>query len=342
MEVIRGWTHRPFVCEEASGAGEARRHCAELAQAFQWNEVQAGRLSIVVTELGANLARHARRGRLLVAARPHDRSIEIISIDEGPGIADLPQSLRDGFSTGGTPGTGLGAVRRLANEFDIHSSCPGGMVCVARIGAQGASTTAPAPAAPGMQIGAVCLPAPGETECGDGWSVVLEQQRARVLVADGLGHGPEAAKASRAACAIFESSPWRTLAEQVQQIHAELKTLRGAAVCVAELDGAAGTLRYTGAGNIAGRVLSGVSDKSLLTQHGTAGMQIRKPEETGAQWVPHGLVILHSDGIESRWDGGRLTPLLGRDPALAAAVLLRDHTRQRDDATVVVLRRRDA
>jgi len=340
MEVIRGWTHRAFACEEASGTGQARRHCAELARAFGWDDVQAGRLAIVATELGANLARHARQGRLLVAARPHDRSVEIVSIDEGPGIADLAQSLRDGFSTGGTPGTGLGAVRRLANEFDIHSSCPDGTVCVVRVG--------PDPAQPGtrsrpgeLQFGAVCLPAPGETECGDGWSLVMQGERARVLVADGLGHGPEAAKASGAACATFESSPWEPLANQMALIHAELKTTRGAAVCLAELDGQADSLRYTGAGNIVGRMLSGICDKSLLTQHGTAGLQIRRPEETTAEWAQHGLIVLHSDGIETRWDGAKLLPLLGRDPTLVAALLVRQHSRHRDDATVVVLRRRD-
>lgn len=341
--MIRGWTHRAFPCEEASRVGEARRYCAQLAQALQWDEVQAGRLAIVVTELGANLTRHAQRGRLLIAARPHDSTVEIVSIDEGPGIADLPQSLRDGFSTGGTPGTGLGAVRRLSSSFDIHSTRPGGTLCVARVGG---TAPAPAPAAARSAgavplLGAICLPAPGETECGDGWIAALDGERLRVLVADGLGHGPEAAKASQAAASGFEAAPFEPLGRQIERMHELLRTTRGAAACVAELEPASGAIRYAGAGNIAGRVLSGISDKSLATQHGTLGVQIRRPEETAAQWVEHGLVILHSDGINTRWGSEHLLPLLQRDPTLAAALLLRDHTRQRDDATVVVLRRRD-
>lgn len=322
--------------------GEARRHCAQLARELQWNEVQAGRLAIVVTELGANLARHAQRGRLLVAARAHDAMVEIIAIDEGPGIENINQSMSDGFSTGGTPGTGLGAVRRLANEFDIHSARPGGTVCVARVGPQPADASSAMRKAGGPPaVGAVCLPAPGEAVCGDGWAAALDGDRLRVLVADGLGHGPDAAKASQAAIDTFEPAPFSDMRQQVEQIHRQLRTTRGAAMCVAEMDAATGALRYSGAGNIAGRVLSGISDKALATQHGTAGVQIRQPDETTAEWVDHGLVILHSDGINTRWRGTDLLPVLQRDPTLAAAILLRDHTRQRDDATVVVVRRRD-
>jgi len=308
--------------------------------------VQAGRLAIVVTELGANLTRHAQRGRLLIAARPQDGMVEIVSIDEGPGIANLNQSLRDGYSTGGTPGTGLGAVRRLANEFDIYSSRPGGTVCVARVASVGppAPGSAPVPLrnpeAP--LVGALCLPAPGETECGDAWAAALEGPRLRLVVADGLGHGPEAAKAARSVVDAFAAAPFEPLRQQIERMHAQSRTTRGAAVCVADTDAAAGTLRYSGAGNIGGRVSSGVSDKALATQHGTVGVQIRQPEETALEWVAHGLVVLHSDGLNSRWNNATLLPLMQRDPTLAAAVLLRDHTRQRDDATVVVLRRRDA
>jgi len=319
--------------------GEARRYCAQLAHDLQWNDVQAGRLAIVVTELGANLTRHAQKGRLLIAARPHDASIEIVSIDEGPGIADLDQSLRDGFSTGGTPGTGLGAVRRLAHEFDIHSSRPGGTVCVARVGPQAAMPSR-LPANSPFAVGAICLPAPGETVCGDGWVLAEDGNRLRLLIADGLGHGPEAAKASLAAGESFKEAPFEPQRQLLERMHVHLKTTRGAAVCLCELDAQAGSIDFTGAGNIAGRVLSGTTDKTLATQHGTVGVQIRRPDQTRADWVEHGLVIMHSDGLNGRWSRDGLLPVLQRDPTLAAAVLLRDHTRQRDDATVVVMRRR--
>jgi len=341
VEIVQGWVHRAFPCDEASRVGEVRRYCAQLAQQLGWDEVQAGRLAIVVNELGVNLLRHAQRGRLLIAARAHDAMVEVISIDEGPGIANLQQSLQDGYSTGGTPGTGLGAVRRLANEFDVHSARPGGTVCVARVGRDAPSPFGPRRAGEAPLFGAICLPAPGETVCGDGWAVASDGELLGLVVADGLGHGPEAAKAAHAALGAFSGAPFSPLPPQLEQMHSQLRTTRGAAVCLAHLDASQGLVQYAGAGNISGRIISGVADKSLATQHGTVGVQIRRPDENRAEWIDHGLVILHSDGLNTRWDSATLMPLLQRDPALVAALLLRDHTRQRDDTTVVVVRRRD-
>jgi hypothetical protein len=100
-------------------------------------------------------------------------------------------------------------------------------------------------------------------------------------------------------------------------------------------------VRACGAGNVMARIISGASDRSVLSQLGTAGVQIRRPEEARTAWPPHALLVVHSDGIESRWPATRLMPVLGRDLTLAAAILMRDHCRGRDDATVVVMRRKE-
>jgi hypothetical protein len=299
--------------------------------------VDAGRLALVVTELGTNLQRHARKGRLLIAARPSARDVEVMAIDEGPGIVDLHLSMQDGQSSGRTPGTGLGAIGRLADDFDIHSSVPDGTVSVARVRSADAARSAGA----WVRIGAVCLPAPGEAVSGDAWAAVRLGARFSLMVADGLGHGPEAAKASLAATAAFARDPSAAPREQVRQTHQALQATRGAAICALVIDAEASTLAYAGAGNVVGRVLSGVFDRSIVTQHGTAGLQIRQPEETASALPPHALVIVHSDGIDTRWRADRILPVLKKDPALVAAILLRDHTRHRDDATVVVLRREE-
>ncbi len=335
--------------DDASRVGEARRHAAQAASDMGWGEVDAGRLALVVTELGTNLVRHAKNGQLLIAARPRTGTageageIEMISIDEGPGISDIALAMRDGHSSSTTPGTGLGAVRRLASDFDIHSSVPHGTVSVARVRPSAALAT-PTEAAPALQIGAIRLPAPHESVCGDAWATAThgpQGTQTTFLVADGLGHGPEAAKASQAAIDAFATAPDADLRDTVQRVHRELQTTRGAAMCALRIDTESATVTYTGAGNIVGRVVSGVFDKSVVTQHGTAGMQIRKPEITSLELPPHALVVLHSDGIETRWSLERIRPLLQRDPTLVAAVLLRDHTRHRDDATIVVIRQKE-
>jgi anti-sigma regulatory factor (Ser/Thr protein kinase) len=338
--LTRGYTHQAFPIDDPSRVGEARRHAAALAARIGFDEVEIGRLSLVVTELGTNLSRHAHRGRLLIAARPQSDDIEVLSIDEGPGIAHLGLAMQDGQSSGSTPGTGLGAVKRLASGFDIHSSVPGGTVCVARVGRRLAAHAAAAPNPEELVFGALALCAPGETVCGDSWAVEVDGSRAALIVADGLGHGPDAAKASQAAIDRFEADRRGDQRSLLQAVHVALQSTRGAAVCLARADAHARTLVYTGAGNIVGRVVSGVFDKSVITQHGTAGLQIRAPQETLIEWPAHSLVILHSDGINTRWQAKDVLSTLRCDPVLVAAILLRDHIRGRDDATVVVLGRR--
>jgi anti-sigma regulatory factor (Ser/Thr protein kinase) len=337
VEVIRGRLHAVVPMDDSSRVGEARRHAVKLADGCGLDEVEAGRVALIVTELATNLIKHATRGKLYITVQPERAEVEVIAIDAGPGIPDVGRSMDDGFSTGGTAGTGLGAVRRLAQDFDLHSTVPEGTVVVARV--RGAS--AQRSGAAGFATGALSLAIPGEQVCGDGWAFASEGARAALIVADGLGHGPGAAEASQAALATFAEDPMASPRAILQEAHARLRSTRGAAVLVLQADSAAAVIRSAGAGNVMARLVSGVSDRSILCQHGTAGMSIRTPEETTTPWPPHALLVVFSDGIESRWKAETVVPVLGRDPALAAGLLVRDHCRGRDDATVVVLRRKD-
>ena len=335
MEVVRGSVHAVFPMEESSRVGQARRYAASLSEALNFDTVTAGRVALVVTELGTNLVKHAQKGRLMIASREFDRragDIEILSIDDGPGIAELDKSMRDGVSTAGTPGTGLGAAKRLSNDFDIHSTQPAGTVIVARIRIKETEGTA-------FKVGIVGTPAPGETVSGDGWAIAIDGVNAVMLMADGLGHGPMAEEAADVAVAQFRQQPFQHLSTMLQTAHIQLKPTRGAAMAIAALDAEAATVKSVGAGNVITRIVSGISDKTLLSQHGTAGLQIRKPEEVSTPWPPYAVVVMHSDGVVQRWPGAAIHAVLGRDPSLVAALLLRDYCRGRDDATVMVVRR---
>lgn len=331
-----GALHAAFPMEDASRVGEARRHAAQLAGECGFDDVEAGRLALVVTELATNLVKHAKHGRLWLMGLHAQREVEVIAVDDGPGIVDIDRSLGDGYSTAGTPGTGLGAVRRLAQRFDVVSHVPGGTIVLARV--QAAQDDASASA---TCIGAVSLAAPGERVCGDGWAFAREGVLAAVMVADGLGHGPDAAEAAGVALETFAEDPWCAPRDLLQRTHEALRRTRGAAVMVLHADADAGRIRSAGAGNVLARLVSGTSDRTVLCQHGTAGLTIRTPEETTTAWPAHALLVVCTDGIETRWKGEELAPVLGRDPALAAALLARDHCRGRDDATVAVLRRKD-
>jgi anti-sigma regulatory factor (Ser/Thr protein kinase) len=334
--MIHGGFHAVFPMGDTSRVGEARRHAAQLAADCGLDEVEAGRLAIIVTELATNLLRHANQGRLWLSARPARREVEVMAVDHGPGMPDIERSLHDGFSTVGTPGTGLGAIRRLADHFDLASHVPQGSIVLARVRAAGVPDLAGASC-----MGAVSLNAPGEQVCGDGWRFAVEGECTALMVADGLGHGPDAAEAAEVALAAFAEAPMESPRQLLERAHRALRGTRGAALMVLQADAGAGVIRSAGAGNVMARLVSGTSDRTLLCQHGTAGVTIRSPEETTTPWPAHALLVVFSDGIESRWKPSSLVPMLKRDPALAAAVLARDHCRGRDDATVAVLRRKD-
>jgi anti-sigma regulatory factor (Ser/Thr protein kinase) len=331
--------HVVFPVSDASQVGEARRHAAVLSERCAFDATAAGRLALVVTELGKNLIRHARAGRLVIGAAPaHPGQVEVYSLDEGPGMPDVGSCLADGFSSSGTPGTGLGAVRRLSSSFDIYSRLGSGTLIVARVSSDASERSVPAPVER-FAVGALCTAAAHETVSGDGWALVREDDRAGVMVADGLGHGVDAAAASDEALRIFGLQPFAPPSEVLNRAHAALHSYRGAAVAVAVLDAGADTVTFCGAGNIAGRIISGVQDRSLLSQHGTVGLQVRQLKDMEYPWPAHALLVLHSDGIVTRWNFDAMPGLLQRDPGLVAAWLLRDHCRGRDDATVVVVRK---
>ena len=330
--------HQVFDVNEPSQVGEARRGSVLMANRLEFDEATCGRLALVVTELGTNLARHAQGGRLLVAVRegPAGAGIEVIAVDNGPGMADVEHCLRDGVTTSTTPGTGLGAVQRLSDEFAAFSAVPGGTVVMARVAPRRIG------ARKGTQErfshGAISVPAAGETRCGDDWALVQRDGIASVLVVDGLGHGPDAETAAQACVAAFAEAPFDAPCDTLTRAHAGARGTRGASAAITLLDADARSVTFCGAGNIAARLTSGIGDRSFLCEHGTLGLQVARLQDVDAAWPDHALLVMHSDGLTGRWDLRKTPGLLQCDPALIAAWLIRDHIGGRDDATIIVVR----
>jgi anti-sigma regulatory factor (Ser/Thr protein kinase) len=340
---------RVFPVADPSRVGEARREAALLAGRVGIGDVAASKLALVVTELGTNLLKHAREGELVLRGlgpRGARRAgVEVVAIDRGPGMQDVGRCLSDGYSTAGSAGTGLGAVARAASIFDVHSDPSRGtvvlaQVCEPKIGPRRAP--APAEAALLLDFGVISVPKAGESVCGDGWAVVSRGPRSRLTVVDGLGHGSEAAAAAREAERVFAAQgaadPWPSLPALLQACHVALATTRGAAMAVAEIDGAAGRLRYAGIGNIASSVLTAGGQHGLASHNGTVGHHLRKVQVFEQPWPEEATLVMTSDGISSRFGLEAHPGLLTRRPGLVAGVVYRDFTRQRDDATVLVAR----
>jgi hypothetical protein len=257
----------------------------------------------------------------------------VLALDRGPGIRDVARALDDGFSTAGTAGTGLGSVRRQSQLFDLWTAADAGTVLLARVLAGGGGAQ-PADAA------ALSVAKSGELVCGDAWSVLQRGPRTLALVADGLGHGPDAAHAALRAVAALEQHPDEEPAAILTVAQKALRGTRGAAVSVARLDPDAGELVYCGIGNVAGFVVTEERARGLLAHYGTVGADERKPREERVPLPPGALVLLVSDGIRPRWQHAAYAGLWHRDPALVAAVLYRDFANGRDDATIVAVRSR--
>jgi len=322
---------------ESSQAGEARRIAIALASRLGFNETERGKVGIVVTEVANNLVRHAVDGKLLLQplTRNNIEGIEILALDKGPGMSNISECLRDGFSTAGTPGTGLGAISRLSAFFDIYSVPNVGTACLAQLWASPLPTSPPDSH---LESGVVCLPKTGEEVSGDAWAIDQDSGRSLVLVADGLGHGPQAALASREAVRIFRSNLGRSPKEIVEAAHAALRSTRGAALAIAEVDVERLTVRFAGVGNISGTIFSPEKSNSMVSYNGTVGHEVRKIQEFVYQWPKGGLLVMHSDGLGTQWRLDRYPGLVAKHPSLIAGVLYRDFNRGRDDVTVLVAR----
>ena len=186
--------------------------------------------------------------------------------------------------------------------------------------------------------GSICVPVAGETRCGDAWEHQDQASRRLVMVADGLGHGGGAADAANEAIAAFRANHHKGPKEIIEDAHGRLQKTRGAAVAVAEIDFEAQLLRYAGVGNVAGVIIADGKSRSLISHNGIVGHQSERVTEFTVPWRRDAFLIMHSDGLSSRWNLEKYPGLQNKPASLIAGVLFRDFRRTRDDATVVVTR----
>ena len=323
--------------DHGSKVGEVRRLATSMAGRLGFDEQDRGRVALVLTEAANNAVLHGGGGEIVLRAfHGPSPGIEAIIADRGRGMPDVGRALRDGYSTAGTPGSGLGAIVRLSNKFDIYSAADLGTVLLVQVCSR--AVVPSSDSNPRLENGAVCLPRAGETDCGDAWAIGRSGDRNVLIVADGLGHGPEAAKASRQAITTFHSRLTLPPADLLGEIHTALRSTRGAAVAVAALDPTTREIRYAGVGNIAGTIATGDVTRSMVSHNGTVGHEVRKIQEFTYPWPQGALVIMHSDGLQTQWRLDRYPGLATRAPAVIAGLLYRDFSRGRDDVTVTAVR----
>lgn len=313
----------------------ARRYGLQLSRSLGFDEAASGRVSLIITEAGGNVLKHAHEGRLFLTqvSEGEINGIEILALDQGPGISDLAHSLHDGVTTTRTPGNGLGALLRLSDRFDAYTGAGKGSafyMCV--------WSSPPVCSRAALETGAICVPMPREEVCGDGWGMEFSQDSATFLLSDGLGHGINAAHASRTACEFLTRHPALRPAAFMEAAHGALRSTRGAAMAVAQFQYSSEQLGFAGIGNISACVTDGLSRNHLVSHNGIVGHNMRKVQEFTVPFPRRSLYIMHSDGIKTHWNLADYPGLYLRHPALIAAIIYRDFTRERDDASVFVAR----
>ena len=311
--------------------GEARRRALLTAQRLGFDESRSGALALLATESSRNVLLHGGGGEVVILGMQEERRAlaRILAMDRGPGIANVAQAMTDGYSTGGTMGAGMGAMQRIATSLEIFTG-KSGTVLLLDLGE--------APPTQLLQIAGMAVPFPGERFCGDAWAYHHTPERMVVLLADGLGHGLDAADAAKEATASFRKHQNLSPAEILGHLHNALKKTRGAVAAVAEIRPREGTLAYAGIGNISAVVLAEGGSRSLVSLNGTLGMAASRIQEFRVPWTSDAVLVLHSDGLQSRWDLAAYPGLIARHPAVIGAALLRDFRRRRDDASVLVVK----
>lgn len=184
--------------------------------------------------------------------------------------------------------------------------------------------------------GAINRPIAGEVVCGDAWSSHLQPGRNLYLMADGLGHWPAANEAAEEAVRVFQSQRTETPKQILEVIHRALAKTRGAAVAIAEIVPERSVLNFVGSGNIAASIYANGEAHYLVSMNGTPGHTMSTLQQFAYDWKPGSMLLMHSDGISSRWKLDNYPGLVSRHPTLIAGVLFRDFARRRDDATILV------
>ncbi|MCD0483695.1 ATP-binding protein/SpoIIE family protein phosphatase [Streptacidiphilus sp. ASG 303] len=339
--------------------GAVRGAAAALARRIGLDGQRASEVALAATEIATNIGRHAVDGSVLLRVlRSGGRAaVELVAMDSGPGIADVAAALRDGVSSAGTLGIGLGVVGRMADAFDLQSTPGRGTVLAARFWARDTSTgqavlDAPADEPP---VAGLTRPISGEQVCGDTWAAKLDpavgadaaagtgaggagdgRPAVLILLCDGLGHGPLAARAGEAAVHAFRESRAALPEAVLRDVHTALRGTRGGAVAVARIEPAAGRLLYCGVGNISGFLVRPDARSGLLSVPGIAGHQMRGLRTFEAALPPGSALVMHSDGLTERWGPGLPGGLLRHSPVVLAGHLLQQAGLRRDDAGIVV------
>lgn len=337
-----------LILKSETDIGTARRLASNFATQLGFETGTIAKIALIVTEAVSNVFKHTQQeGELILQSKQMNdcQDFEIFVLDKGPGMYNVAVCLVDGYSTAGTPGTGLGAIKRLATNFDIYSTNKYGTIIWAKLeekqkGQEADPLKMASSLSSMLELGALCVPIKGEELSGDAWaSCALNSHTQVIMMVDGLGHGPEAHAVAMRATEIFYETAHQSLPQILMAQDKALRKSRGAAIAIAKIDLLTQEISYVGVGNISSQIISTKNHHGLLSLNGIVGYQMRNIKELTYPFPEEAILVMYSDGLISHWDETIFPGLLNKNPAIIAGLLYRDFKRGRDDTAVLVIKK---
>jgi anti-sigma regulatory factor (Ser/Thr protein kinase) len=331
-------TFSSYGIQERSFVAFIKRELHNAAVHAGFPESKVGGIDIVVAELTSNMMKHAGSGELLYRFSKENNApvFEIIALDNGPGIRDVVNSMKDGVSTTKTLGQGLGAIERLSDLFQVYSIPSWGTISYCKL------HTKPPSAGDGidlMQFRVLNVAMPGETMSGDGYHITPGRKETRIFLGDGLGHGPEAHAAAKSAIDAFRHNQDNDPVEVLRSLHDQVKRTRGLVGTVVIADHETKKWKICGIGNISTRLYDGLVPKNYISYNGIIGLNIPNTLKSHlADMGKHQCVVMSSDGIRTRWELSQFPSILRYDLLVLAAAIYKDNARKNDDMSILICR----
>ncbi|MCP2029651.1 anti-sigma regulatory factor (Ser/Thr protein kinase) [Flavobacterium sp. HSC-32F16] len=332
-----GNTFSSYKIDDRSLIAFIKREIHNLALQLGFTTHRAGETDIIVAELTSNLIKYANGGELLYRANVEEgqNEIEIYCLDNGIGIENLSKIMNDGYSSSNTLGHGLGSIKRLSNDFQIYSMKNWGCVQYVKICEQPDFRLPPLQK--GLNNAVIAVNYPGEKVCGDAYHIKFLKRGFQIFVGDGLGHGENANEAVQLAVKAFKQSVEFEPDAILRDIHSVVKKSRGLVATIASVDYKSEIWSICGIGNINTRIYNGLENKTYTPYNGIIGHNIpRTLNNTIVPYKKHQIIVMHSDGLRTRWNLNDMTSIFKQSPNLIASSLLKENIRGTDDATILV------
>jgi anti-sigma regulatory factor (Ser/Thr protein kinase)/serine/threonine protein phosphatase PrpC len=327
-----------------------RRNIANFAHDIGFAIEEIDEISIVVLELAENLLTHKTERSKIICSKVTEGNkvgIQILSLDSGPGISDVKRAMNDGYSDKGTLGIGLGAVKRLSDEFDITSKTRLSQL-LGFDGREGLGTVIGArkwlsagnnsidTKINEMKFGILSRPFKGEKFNGDTVFLKFFNNKLMIAVIDGLGHGFEAEEAAQKAIECLNNNYHQNLDMIINQMKSDIRKTRGLVISIALIDYRKSLLNYVGIGNVTTRIYKSSESIRPVNVNGMIRATIPNFRILQYPWSNDSIIVMATDGISEKNDPDKYPGLIDKHPMVLAGVLFRDYARLTDDATIVV------